>query len=84
MTPAEYFNSKELQNAADAYAEKNGGHFFWEEPSGGFVYELEEDAFSPPADATADQVLKDLQSGKPLPELWTKMDELDIDPDILY
>lgn len=84
MTPAEYFNSKELQEAATAYAEKNGGHFFWGEPGGGFVYELEEDAFSPPADATADQVLKDLQSGKPLPELWTKLDELDIDPDILY
>ena len=58
MTLLEYSNSKQVQDAATAYAEKHGGSFFWEEPGGGFVYELEEDTFSPPADATVDQVLK--------------------------
>ena len=81
MTPAEYFKSKELQDAAMAYAKKHGGQFFWEEPGGGFVYELEEDAFSPPADATADQVLKDLMGGKPLTGVWPKLE--DPDPDVL-
>lgn len=45
MTPVEYFAHKELQEAVTAYAEKNGGSFFWEEPGGGFVYELEDAAF---------------------------------------
>lgn len=82
MTPAEYFNSKELQEAARAYAQKNGGGFFWGDPGGGYVYELEDDAYSPPADATVDQVLKDLQSGKLIPDIWTKLEGPG--PDVLY
>ena len=69
MTLLEYSNSKQVQDAATAYAERHGGSFFWEEPRGGFVYELEEDTFSPPADATVDQVLKDLQGGKLIPDI---------------
>lgn len=83
MTSAEYFEHKELQEAAAAYAKKNGGHFFWEEPSGGFVYELDDAGYSPPEDATADQVLKDLKSGDPLASIWRKLDD-DLDPEILY
>lgn len=82
MTLVEYFAHKELQEAVTAYAEKNGGSFFWEEPGGGFVYELEDAAFSPPADATVDQVLKDLQGGKLIPDIWTKLE--DPGPDVLY
>jgi len=82
MTLLEYSNSKQVQDATTAYAERHGGSFFWEEPGGGLVYELEEDAFSPPADATVDQVLKDLQSGKLIPDIWTKLE--DPGPDVLY
>lgn len=82
MTLLEYSNSKQVQDAATAYAERHGGSFFWEEPGGGFVYELEEDVFSPPADATIDQVLKDLQGGKLIPDIWTKLE--DPGPDVLY
>lgn len=82
MTPTEYFNSKQVQEATTAYAERHGGSFFWGEPGGGFVYELEEDAFSPPADATVDQVFKDLQGGKLIPDIWIKLE--DPDPDVLY
>ena len=46
------------------------------------MYELEEDTFSPPADATVDQVLKDLQGGKLIPDIWTKLE--DPGPDVLY
>ena len=45
MTLLEYSNSKQVQDAATAYAERHGGSFFWEEPGGGFVYELEEDGW---------------------------------------
>ena len=79
MTPVEYFAHKELQEAVTAYAEKNGGSFFWEEPGGGFVYELEDAAFSPPADATIEQVLTDLQGDTPLTELWTELEDPDLD-----
>lgn len=82
MTLLEYSNSKLVQDAATAYAERHGGSFFWEEPGGGFVYELEEDTFSPPADATVDQVLKDLQGGKLIHDIWTKLE--DPGPDVLY
>lgn len=82
MTLTEYNKSKELQEAAKAYTEKHGGSFFWEEPGGGFVYELEDDAFSPPEAATAKQVLTDLKSGKPLQDIWRKLE--DEDPEVLY
>lgn len=41
----------------------------------------EDTAYMPPDGATADRVLQDLQSGKPLPELWP---EVEYDPDLLY
>lgn len=83
MTLSEFDKNKELQEATNAYAEKHGGHFFWEEPDGGLVYETDdgEVACVLPEGATADQVLKDLKSGKPLPELWP---ELEYDPDCVY
>jgi len=47
------------------------------------VYEQEdgEVAYIPPEGTDAAQILQDLQSGKPLPELWP---ELVYDPDLLY
>jgi len=83
MTLSEFDKNKELQEATKVYAEKHGGHFFWGEPDGDLVYETDdgEVACVPPDGATADQVLQDLKSGKPLPELWP---ELEYDPDLLY
>lgn len=78
-----FMEDKRLQEAAVVYKAKHGGHFGGGEPDGGLVYETEdgETACVPPDGATADQVLRDLKSGKPLPELWP---ELVYDPDLLY
>ena len=78
-----FMADKRLQEAADAYKDKYGGRFGGGEPDGGLMYETEdgETACVPPDGATTDQVLKDLKSGKPLPELWP---ELEYDPDLLY
>ena len=78
-----FMEDKRLQEAADAYKAKHGGHFGGGEPDGGLVYETEdgETACVPPDSATADQVLRDLKSGKLLPEIWP---ELKYDPDLLY
>lgn len=79
----DFIADKRLQGAAEAYKAKFGGHFFWEEPDGGLVYETDdgEVACVLPEGTTADQVLRDLKSGKPLPELWP---ELEYDPDCVY
>ena len=47
------------------------------------MYEPEdgEAAYIPPEGADAAQVLQDLRSGKPIPELWP---ELEYDPDNVY
>ena len=79
----DFIADKRLQRAADAYKTKLGGRFGGGEPDGVLVYEQEdgEAAYIPPDGATADQVLQDLQSGKPLPALWP---ELVYDPDCVY
>lgn len=83
MTNADFLNSARIQRAADAYAEANGGLFVCEEPGDRLVYETEDGghAYTPPDGATPEQVLKDLQSGKQLTELWP---ELEYDPAIDY
>ena len=83
MTYAQYLEDKELQKIAGAYVAKHGGRFVGGEPDGGLVYLTAdgETACVPPDGAAADQVLRDLKSGKPLPELWP---ELEYDPDLLY
>lgn len=83
MEYPDFIADKRLQEAAEAYKAKFGGHFGGGEPDGGLVYETDdgEVACVPPEDATADQVLQDLKSGKPLPELWP---ELVYDPDCVY
>lgn len=74
---------KRLQEAADAYKVKYGGHFGGGEPDGGLVYLTAdgETACVPPEGATVDQVLQDIKSGRPLTELWP---ELKYEPDLLY
>lgn len=74
---------EKLTAAAAVYTAKHGGGFFGNEPDGGLVYETEdgEAAHTPPEGADAAQVLRDLQSGRPLPELWP---ELEYDPDNVY
>ena len=74
---------EKLTAAAAVYTAKHGGSFFGDEPGGGLVYEQEdgEVAYIPPEGTDAAQILQDLQSGKPLPELWP---ELVYDPDFLY
>lgn len=69
--------------AAAVYTAQHGGDFYGGEPGGGLVYEQEdgEAAYIPPEGADAAQVLQDLRSGKPLPELWP---ELEYDPDNVY
>lgn len=72
-----------LTAATAVYTAKHGGGFFGDEPGGGLVYETEdgEATYTPPEGADAVQVLQDLQSGKPLPELWP---EQEFDPDNVY
>lgn len=83
MTYAQYLEDKALQKIAGAYVAKHGGRFVGGEPDGGLVYLTAdgETAYTPPDGATADQVRRDLKSGKPLKELWP---ELEFDPELLY
>ena len=83
MTYPDFEKDKALQEAAAAYVAKYGGHFGGEEPGVRLVYapDDEDTAYTPSEGATTDQVLRDLKSGKPLPELWP---ELEYDPDCLY
>ena len=74
---------EKLTAAAAVYTAKNGGGFFGDEPGGGLVYETEdgEATYTPPEAADAARVLQDLQSGKPLSELWP---EQEFDPNNVY
>ncbi len=72
-----------LTDAAALYTAKHGGSFFGDEPGGGLVYETEDGEIvcTPPEGEDAAQILRDLQNGKPLPEVWP---EQKFDPDNAY
>ncbi len=61
--------------AAEAYVTKHGGQFGCAEPSDRLMYETEDGEFActPPDGATPETVLHDLQSGKPLTNLWPEL-----------
>ena len=77
MRYQDFRTDEKLTAAAAVYTAQHGGGFY------GGVYEPEdgEAAYIPPEGADAAQVLQDLRSGKPLPELWP---ELEYDPDNVY
>lgn len=83
MTYPEFEKDRALQEAAVEYTVKFGGHFGGEEPGVRLAYAPDdgEAVYTPPESVTADQVLQDLKSGKPLQDLWP---ELEYDPDLLY
>ena len=83
MTYPEFEKDQALQEAAAEYMAKFGGRFGGEEPGVRLMYapDDEDTAYTPPDGATADQVRRDLKSGKPLKELWP---ELEFDPELLY
>lgn len=80
----------ELQEAATAYEQAFGGRFVGDEPGPGLVYldangTANGTAYGPPDGYTKEDLLTALEGGKDtLPSIWTNLDELDIDPDILY
>ena len=82
MRYQDFRTDEKLTAAAAVYTAQHGGGFYGGEPDG-LVYEPEdgEAAYIPPEGADAAQVLQDLRSGKPLPELWP---ELEYDPDNVY
>ena len=57
-----------------------------DEPGPGLVYlDANGTAYGPPDDYTKEDLLTALEGGKDiLPSIWTNLDGLDIDPDILY
>ena len=77
---------QELHEAASAYEQAHGGRFVGEEPGPGLVYlDANGTAYGPPDGYTKEDLLTALEGGKDiLPSIWTNLDELDIDPDILY
>lgn len=77
---------QELHEAASAYEQAHGGRFVGEEPGPGLVYlDADGTAYKPPDGYTKEDLHRDLESGKDvLPSTWTNLDELDVDPDILY
>lgn len=79
MNYPEFANNKEILAAAEDYKERFGGHFGGAEPGDLLMYETEdgEAAYTPPEGADAAQVLRDLQSGKPLSELWPELEDPD-------
>ena len=76
MDYVDFRRDKRLLEAAEIYKSKFGGHFGGGVPDGELMYETSdgEVACTPPYEATVDQVLQDLQSGKPLSELWPKVE----------
>lgn len=83
MNFSEFLDNKKAQEAANTYVDGFGGRFFGEEPGDRLIYETKdgEAAYTPPDGATPETVLHDLQSGKPLTDLWP---ELEYDPDMDY
>ena len=60
--------------------------FVGDEPGPGLVYlDANGTVYGPPDGYTKEDLLTALEGGKDtLPSIWTNLDELDIDPDILY
>lgn len=83
---SEVIGDKRLNEAASTYEQAFGGRFVCEEPGYGLVYQdVNGIAYEPPNDYTKEDLLTALESGKDaIPQTWTNLDELDIDPDILY
>lgn len=75
-----------VQKAATAYERAHGGRFVGDEPGPGLVYlDTDGTAYGPPDGYTKEDLLTALEGGKDvLPAAWTNLDELDVDPDILY
>lgn len=78
-----FLDNEKAQEAASTYVASFGGRFIGEEPGDRLIYETKdgEAAYTPPDGATLETVLCDLQSGKPLTDLWP---ELVYDPDMDY
>ena len=76
MDYQQFMQSEEIQVAADIYITHHGGRFVAEESGGELVYltRRSRKPYTPPKNATADQVLRDIQSGKPLQKLWPKFE----------
>ena len=76
----------ELQEAVTAYEQAFGGRFVGDEPGPGLVYlDANGTSYGPPDGYTKEDLHRDLESGKDvLLSTWTNLDELDVDPDILY
>lgn len=83
MTYPDFLNNAPVQKAAEAFVARYGGRFACDEPGDRLMYVSAdgEAVHTPPDGATPEQVLKDLQSGKQLTELWP---ELEYDPAIDY
>lgn len=82
MDYQQFMQSKEIQTAAHVYIAHHGGRFVAEESGGELVYLTKSGRkpYTPPKNATADQVLCDIQSGKLLQKLWP---ELKYDSDLI-
>lgn len=74
------------QEAATAYERAHGGRFVGEEPGPGLVYlDADGTTYGPPDGYTKEDFLTALEEGKDaIPAVWTNLDELGVDPDILY
>ncbi len=81
MNYQDFQDDPRIAAAARAYLDKYGGIFLDGEPDGGLFYETEDGEVACQSPADAAQVLRDLQGGKPLPELWP---ELEYDPELDY
>lgn len=83
---SDVITDRELQEATAAYEQAYGGRFVGDEPGPGLVYlDANGTAYGPPDGHTKEDLLTALEVGKDtLPSIWTNLDELDIDPDILY
>ena len=79
-------DDRRLREAATAYEQAFGGRFVGDEPGPGLVYlDANGTAYGPPDGYTKEDLLTALEGGKDiLPSIWTNLDGLDIDPDILY
>lgn len=78
--------NQELQEAVTAYEQAFGGRFVGDEPGPGLVYlDANGTSYGPPDGYTKEDLLTALEGGKDiLPSIWTNLDGLDIDPDVLY
>lgn len=85
MTFYEFEDDIKVQSAADSYIKRFGGGFYCEEPGDCLLYNQtgSNTYYTPHEGATAEQVIRDLTSGKPLSELWV-ISEDNYEPDADY